>query len=230
MAPPMFYMTPGSCSTGIHVLLETLELPFQVTVLNLPAGEHRRPEYLAINPQGTIPALRREDGRVLVGFQAIALWLARAHPRARLLPEDPWEAAHVVASMDHLVATVHGQAYTRVFTPERYLPEGLFGPDDATGRATAVQAIEAQGRRMVLEHFDIVEAGLKPDAWLSGPDFGIADAAFLYVAFWADRLALALPAGCEALYRRLLARPVVRSVLAEEGYRLTAPAAPTPAG
>jgi len=33
-----FYMTPGSCSTGIHILLETLELPFEVWIINLPAG------------------------------------------------------------------------------------------------------------------------------------------------------------------------------------------------
>ena len=55
----MFHMTPGACSTGIHILLEELELPFEATVLNLPAGDHRRPEYLALNPKGSIPALRR---------------------------------------------------------------------------------------------------------------------------------------------------------------------------
>jgi hypothetical protein len=32
-----FYMTPGSCSTGIHILLEELELPFEVTIINMPA-------------------------------------------------------------------------------------------------------------------------------------------------------------------------------------------------
>ena len=42
---------PGSCSTGIHILLETLELPFQVSIVNLPAGDHRQPEYLAIVAQ-----------------------------------------------------------------------------------------------------------------------------------------------------------------------------------
>ena len=35
-----FYMTPGSCSTGIHVLLEELDLPFEAWIVNLPAGEH----------------------------------------------------------------------------------------------------------------------------------------------------------------------------------------------
>ena len=39
-----FYMTPGSCSTGIHILLETLELPFEAWIINIPAGEHLRPE------------------------------------------------------------------------------------------------------------------------------------------------------------------------------------------
>ena len=52
-----FYMTPGSCSTGIHILLEELDLPFEVTIVNMPAGDHRRPEYLALNPKGTIPTL-----------------------------------------------------------------------------------------------------------------------------------------------------------------------------
>jgi len=36
-------MTPGSCSTGIHILLETLELPFEAWIINIPAGEHLRP-------------------------------------------------------------------------------------------------------------------------------------------------------------------------------------------
>ena len=35
-----FYMTPGSCSTGIHILLEELELVFEVYLVNLMAGDH----------------------------------------------------------------------------------------------------------------------------------------------------------------------------------------------
>ncbi len=56
-----FYMTPGSCSTGIHILLEMLELPFEAWILNLPAGDHLKPEYLTINPRGTIPTLVPDD-------------------------------------------------------------------------------------------------------------------------------------------------------------------------
>lgn len=35
------YMTPGSCSTGIHILMEELELPFEAYIVNLPAGDAR---------------------------------------------------------------------------------------------------------------------------------------------------------------------------------------------
>ena len=35
-----FYMTPGSCSTGIHILLEECGLIFEVTIVNLLAGDH----------------------------------------------------------------------------------------------------------------------------------------------------------------------------------------------
>ena len=50
-----FYMTPGSCSTGIHILLEELDKVFEAYIVNLPAAEQYTPEYTAINPKSTIP-------------------------------------------------------------------------------------------------------------------------------------------------------------------------------
>jgi len=210
-----FYMTPGSCSTGIHILLETLELPFQVTVLNLPAGDHRQPAYLALNPKGTIPALRLEDGRVLTEFQAIAYWLACQYPRARLLPPAPAAAAATLALMDHVVGTVHGQGFTRIFTTEHYLPPGLPRQD----KAPWGEAVQAQGREIVRQAFEVIAGQLPEQGYAMGADFTVADAALFYVEFWADKLQLPLPERCAAHYRRVRERPVVRQVLAEEGYR-----------
>jgi len=83
-----FYMTPGSCSTGIHILLEEIGLVFEAYIVNLVKGDHLKPDYLAINPNGTIPTLLRDDGVALTDFHSIALWLAEAYPRRKLLPED----------------------------------------------------------------------------------------------------------------------------------------------
>ena len=217
--PLHFYMTPGSCSTGIHILLEELELPFQVTVLNLPAGQHREPAYLAINPKGTIPALVLNDGQVLTEFQAIAYWLARSYPRRQWLSDAPVLAARTLAFMDHVVGHVHGQGYTRIFTTDTYLPPEVMQDLPAQERARWTAAVQARGREIVTQGFAVIESQLTDGGWAMGEHFGLADAAFFYVAFWADKLSLPLPPRCQALYRRLRDRPVVARVLAEEGYR-----------
>jgi glutathione S-transferase len=210
-----FYMTPGSCSTGIHILLEELDLPFEVTIVNLPAGDHLKPAYVALNPKGTIPTLVLDDGQALTEFQAIAYWLARSYPRRRLLPDDPLLASRALELMDYVVGTLHGQGYTRIFTTDRYLPAGLAD----TERSTWLAAIQARGRQMVAEVFDVIEARLPETGYAIGADFSIADAALFYVEFWADKTGLPLPPRCAAHYQLTRSRPVVQRVLREEGYR-----------
>lgn len=209
------YMTPGSCSTGIHILMEMLELPFEAHVLNLPAGQHREPAYLALNPKGTIPTLVLDDGQTLTEFQAIAVWLARRWPRAGLLPDDPLGAARAIEWMEDAVNHVHGQCFTRVFTPERWLPPET--PD--ADRAGALVRLQAQGREMATRAFERIAPRLPAQGFVLGERFSIADAALFYPEFWADKTGLALPAPCEAHYRRVRALPAVQRVLAEEGYR-----------
>jgi glutathione S-transferase len=210
-----FYMTPGSCTTGIHILLEELELPFEVTIVNMPAGDHRRPEYLSLNPKGSIPTLVLDDGQALTEFQAIACWLARRYPRRRLLSDDPLLAARAIELMDYVAGTVHGQGYTRIFTTDRYLPPGL---PEADGAAW-LPAIQARGREIVAEAFAIIELSLPEAGYAVGGEFSVADAALFYVEFWADKTGMALPPRCAAHYQLVKARPVVQRVLREEGYR-----------
>ncbi len=202
-----FYMTPGSCSTGIHILLEEIELPFEAHIVNLPRGDHLKPDYLAINPKATIPALVRDDGSVLTEFQAIAWWLARAYPKAGLLPGDAEGEARVIETMNHVVCTLHGQGFARIFTTESY-----------ASNASDHEAVKARGQEIVREGFAIVNAALAGREYVTGR-FSIADAALFYVEFWADRIGIELPTHCQAHYRRMLARPVVQRVLREEGYR-----------
>lgn len=203
-------MTPGSCSTGIHILLETLELPFEAWVLNLPAGDHLKPEYLAINPRGTIPTLVPDDGPLLTDFRSIALWLAARYPRARLLPDDPALAARAVELLDFALGQLHGEGFTRIFTAERYL---------AAPGARALDDVVAHGREIVAQAFAALDKRLPADAYAVGERFTIADAALFYNEFWADKVDIPLPPRVAAHYRRLRALPVVRQVLAEEGYR-----------
>ena len=201
-----FYMTPGSCSTGIHILLEELELLFEAHIVDLLAGDHRKPAYLAINPRGTIPTLVLDDGSALTDFQAIAWWLARAYPQRQLIPADAEGLARVQAVLDRAGREIHGQGFARIFTTDR------FAADPAEHAA-----VQAEGRARVERGFAAIEPLLAGRDHVSGR-FGIADCALFYVEFWADRTGIPLPQHCQAHYRRLLERRAVRQVLAEEGY------------
>jgi glutathione S-transferase len=204
-----FYMTPGSCSTGIHILLEELELVFAANIVNLPAGEQYSPEFLAINPKGTIPVLVPEEGRPLTEFISIAWWLAGTYPEAGLVPKEVGRQTALLELMSYVVSTIHQQAFTRIFVPEQYSCRD----EDRLG-------LENQGRALAAKGFQVVAAKLPAAGGYLFDTFSVADAALFYVEFWADRIDLKLPGPCRAHFETMLKRPVVRRVLMEEGYRL----------
>lgn len=203
-----FYMTPGSCSTGIHILLEELELVFQVYLVNLMAGDHHKEEFLAVNPKATIPALVRHDGSALTEFPAIAYWLARQYPKAGLLPGDADGDTRAIELMIYAVGTVHGLGFARIFTTEKFTPN-----------SADYEAVKAQGKQMVEQSFAVINAQLPAEGYALGR-FSIADAALFYVEFWADKTGIELPERCRQHYTLMQTRPAVRRVLQEEGYRV----------
>jgi glutathione S-transferase len=84
------YYSPQTRATGARVLLEELEAPYDLQVLNMKAGEQRQGTYLAVNPLGKVPAIRH--GKALVTEQvAIFIYLADLFPQAGLTPalNDP---------------------------------------------------------------------------------------------------------------------------------------------
>ena len=79
------FHAPNSRSTGTLTLLEELGAPYDLHVLNLQAGEHRRPDFLAVNPMGKVPAILHRDALVTEQV-AIYLYLADLYPEAGLAP------------------------------------------------------------------------------------------------------------------------------------------------
>ncbi|WP_237755507.1 glutathione S-transferase N-terminal domain-containing protein, partial [Pseudomonas aeruginosa] len=52
-------------------------------------GEHRQPAYLALNPQGRVPALQVDEGELLIQSPAIIEYLEERYPQPALLSSDP---------------------------------------------------------------------------------------------------------------------------------------------
>jgi glutathione S-transferase len=208
MAAMKLYMTPGSCSTGIHIILEELEETFEAFIVNLPAGDHFKTDYVAINPKSTVPTLVRSDGTALTEVPAIACWLARTHPRAKLWPEDAEGESRVIEAMTYIVGTIHGQGFARIFAINSFARN----PADH-------DTMRELGRDIVVKGFAILNDALGAKPYLAG-SFSVADPILFYVEFWADKTDIPLPDNLAAHYRRMLARPPVQRVLREEGYNL----------
>ncbi|MBR0798694.1 glutathione S-transferase family protein [Bradyrhizobium jicamae] len=79
------YYAPQSRATGARVLLEELGAPYDLQVLNMKAGEQRKPAYLAINPLGKVPAVHHR-GALVTEQVAIFIYLADLFPQAGLTP------------------------------------------------------------------------------------------------------------------------------------------------
>jgi glutathione S-transferase len=200
------FFAPGACSLGIHLLLEEIGKPYEAQRVNLQEGAQYKPDFTALNPKSKVPALQRDDGSMLTEFPAIAYWLARTNPQAKLLPDDADAQARALEAMDYVVATMHMQGFTRIFRP------GNFSPNEADA-----DAVKARGREIFEKGMQVMDQALAGKEYVVGP-FSIADAALFYVEFWgAARLKMELPANCAAHYQRMVARPATQRMMQQEG-------------
>jgi glutathione S-transferase len=83
--PLTFYHAPNTRSTGVFTLLEELNAPYDLHLLNIKSGELRQPDYLAVNPMGKVPAIRHGDA-LITEQVAIYIYLADLFPQAGITP------------------------------------------------------------------------------------------------------------------------------------------------
>lgn len=81
----IFYHNPQSRAATVRWMLEELGAPFTMEALNLQKGDHKKPEYLAVNPMGKVPAIKHK-GAVITETAAICCYLADEFPQAGLAP------------------------------------------------------------------------------------------------------------------------------------------------
>lgn len=115
----------SSASYRVRIALNMKNLACELVPVHLAQGRQHDPEFLAINPQGLVPALVTESGHVISQSLAIIDYLDEISPKPALLPGDP-ESRALARAMAALVACdIHPLNNLRVL---KYL-KGTLGQD-----------------------------------------------------------------------------------------------------
>jgi glutathione S-transferase/GST-like protein len=149
----------------VSIALEELALPYTLRVLDLTRGEQKQPDFLAINPNGRIPAIvDRDEGNFAV-FESGACLIYLAEKTGQLMPTDVKGRSRVLQWLMFQmggIGPMMGQA--NVFY--RYFPEKI---------QSVIDRYQGESKRL----FRVLDSHLKEHEYLAG-DYSIAD-----IANWA---------------------------------------------
>lgn len=166
------FFGPGSCALASHLALEEAGAAYEAVRLSLRDGEQRKPEYLAINPKGRVPALVTDRG-VLTENPAILLYIAQTHPQADLAPlDDPFALARMQAFNSYLCATVH-VAHAHGARGSRWADE-----------ADSIADMKRKVPETIAACFDLIEREMLAGPWVLGQRFSTADPYLYTLARW----------------------------------------------
>jgi glutathione S-transferase len=200
------YYHSGACSLAPHIILEETGAPFAAKRINLLAGEHQTPDYLAINPHGRVPALTDGDF-VLTEGPAILSWLGHRFPEAGLLDlADLEKLGRTQELLNFFSSSVH-IAFAQIWRAARF----------ADSEAAREEVMES-GRRAAGIYFAELN-DLVPDGnWAVGGVYSIADPYLLVFYRWATRIGTDMGAfpGWTAPKNAMLVRGAVQRALATE--------------
>ncbi len=93
----------SSAAYRVRIALNVKAIPHTLRPVNLLTGAHQQSDYKALQPQGLVPALKTDDGRVIIQSTAILEYLEKEYPDVPLLPDDSYDAA-VVRGWANLIA------------------------------------------------------------------------------------------------------------------------------
>ncbi|WP_328797077.1 glutathione S-transferase family protein [Luteimonas deserti] len=155
------YRASGNCHK-VRLLLDQLGRPHRWVDVDSPAGATRSPAFLALNPNGKVPVLQREDGAVLVESNAMLVWLAEG---TAFLPDDAWARAQAFSWL-----FFEQYSHDPDVAVARFI-RGWTALDDA--RRSTLPGLQARGHVAL----QLMDGHLRTSPWFTGARYGIADIA-----------------------------------------------------
>tara|TARA_R110002124_G_scaffold130376_2_gene292265 strand:+ start:1235 stop:1846 length:612 start_codon:yes stop_codon:yes gene_type:complete len=168
--------SPMSRSTRVVWFCEEIGLDYRLETVEMFSDAMKRPEYLAINPLGKVPAIE-DDGFVLWETSAILQYLDAKYGGGRLMPpRDTTAGALAIQWLDY------GENPLTVIMGEIAAHSGPM-PEDRR-----IPALVDRGREIAPQIVRVVERALQEQDWILGDDFSAADIMLVFGLMIADYL------------------------------------------
>jgi glutathione S-transferase len=159
----IFYYAPQSTASVTTLVLEELGVPCERKKLDIRSGETKKPEYLRVNPNGTVPCIVH-DGVAVWESSAITMYLGETFGVEKKLWPGPGPRRG--EAMKWLVWThvTLGEAVYRSARNTQWAPE-----EERNAKAAA------SGMADILKHLKVLDGGLEGREYLTG-EYTLADA------------------------------------------------------
>ena len=165
------YSPSGNCHK-LRLLLEQQGRGYRWIEVDIARGATRTARFLAKNPNGRVPMLELDDGRVLVESNAILWYLAEGTP---FLPGDAWQRAQAMAWM-----CFEQYSHEPCVAVARFIRG--WTPPDSPRRGAELARCHERGHAALA----VMDRHLSEHDWFTGPRYGIADIALFAYTDVAD--------------------------------------------
>lgn len=195
------YYSRGACSFSPHIVADELGIKLDLVSVDLKTkktGDGR--DFMQINPKGYIPALELDDGQLLTEGPAIVQYLADLKPEKGLAPKcGTFERAKLQEWLNFISTEIH-----KGFGPLFY--------------ADTPEAMKEAAKARLTQRFALVEKQLEKNAFITGPQFSVADAYLFTVLQWCSFLKFDISAfkAIKDYNAKIATRESVKKALAEE--------------
>ena len=198
------YYKPGSCSMASHIVLNEIDQPFDLDMVNTEKGTTETGvNYREINPNGYVPSLLTDTGEIITENPAVLQYLGDLAPESNLVPANGTIERTRLHEILNFVSSELHKAYGPFFSGETLSPSARIKVE--TGLARRVGFIESElldGRQFLL-----------------GADFTVADAYAFVVLNWSEFIEFDLQPwpSVKDYVKRIGQRPSVTKAMITEG-------------
>lgn len=225
----LYHHNTSVCSAKVRFALAEKRLEWRGSYIDLKLGDHLKPDYLKLNPNGVVPTLIH-DGKVIIESTLINEYLDDAFPELPLRPKDPYARVQMRLWTKQLDEEIHPATglLTRAiaFRLRQNAMDLARRTVDPKKREKVVEVVEKgldshlfwDSLRRFQKMLKDMDAALDPGPWLCGSEFSLADIGYAPYVTRLDHLCLQsmwdrLPR-LAGWYERIRARPAYQEAIA----------------